>query len=291
MRHHAFRGCLARLYRFFQDSIFLAIVVATLIIVVTFFATQTENDIKYQHEQRQSDETSNDKSREQVFGHSPEWLTAVFTGALTISTIGLWGATMWLSFLAKQQARDNRRLIVVSRKSADAAKKSADTLVSTEKGFVFEKIRNHNFSLELGQMRIYDHPSGTWPKHVNLFLSFSFNNYGKTPIIINEIAADIKIKKGMASMVDGAYAVIPKLSEYVIAPQMESDIINLRETVSVSIDLFNDFVSGAADVWFIGMIEFYDIFNTKLRREFVWKYIRQSDALRHYQSTEHEVEY
>jgi len=98
MRHHAFRGCLARLYRFFQDSIFLAIVVATLIIVVTFFATQTENDIKYQHEQRQSDETSNDKSREQVFGHSPEWLTAVFTGALTISTIGLWGATMWLSF-------------------------------------------------------------------------------------------------------------------------------------------------------------------------------------------------
>jgi hypothetical protein len=291
MRHRALRGCLARLYRFFQDSIFLAIVVATLIIVVTFFVTQTENDIKQQHDQRQSDETSNDKSREQVFGHSPEWLTAVFTGALTISTIGLWAATMWLSCLAKQQARDNRRLIVVSRKSADAAKKSADTLVSTEKGFVFEKLHKDNFSTALGQMRMYDHPSGAWPKKVNLFLSFSFKNYGKTPIIINNIAVNIKIKKGMASAVDGAYAVIPKLSEYVIAPQMEGDIIPVKESVSVSIDLFNDFVSGAADVWFIGMIEYYDVFNTKLRREFVWKYIQQSDTLRHYQSTEREAEY
>ena len=229
------------------------------------------------------------KSDDDLVNYTSE--LALFTKGLFHATVVLGIATIGLLVAAFKQALDMRKSLAISDESAKAATKSANALVITERGFPFEKIYGHNLISELGLMEMHNHPTSHWPKKLEFGLDFTIKNYGKTPIVINSVFADIIIKEGMASMMDGAFEVNLGLNEYVIAAQYESEKMCIREAKEVSFELYQKFASRAADVWLIGQIEFQDVFRKRWHREFVWQYVRESGTFRPYQSIERDANY
>lgn len=82
--------------RWLQNFLFQAIVIATLTIVVAFFATRPEQDHKHDRECDYAELCADQKAKGEFFGLSPEGWTAIFTGVLSIFTIGLCVATFKL---------------------------------------------------------------------------------------------------------------------------------------------------------------------------------------------------
>jgi hypothetical protein len=112
-----------------------------------------------------------------------------FTGVLAASTIGLWFVT-WRSSVRQAAEMEKLRWILVDaanagRNSADAAKKSADALLSIERAYLFidEEVEldlvDDSSAVPVGE------PAS--PEKPNYVIKFTFINRGKTPAILESI--------------------------------------------------------------------------------------------------------
>ncbi len=88
------------------------------------------------------------EAKDLFLGLPAEAWTALFTAALTVSTVLLWRATKRLAAGAEAQADDNKAAIAAAQRSADAASKQVElsrtAMVAIERAFVFcERIESH----------------------------------------------------------------------------------------------------------------------------------------------------
>lgn len=190
---------------------------------------------------------------------------AVFTTILGLFTMSLAGST---------------------RIAADAAKESADALKATERGILIEKISSVDFKRAYSVAESYPNSPTMWPINAELSTTITFKNYGKTPITIQEICGDIVIADAAPRVKDGVFAIEHKMTEYVISPQTESDVITFKRSKEISWDKNNKITRETMHIWLIGSVTFVDVFDVTCHREFVWKYSRRSNALKPYHSYE-----
>jgi hypothetical protein len=106
-------------------------------------------------------------------------LIAVFTGTL-------WWATAGLKNFAQIQSQDMKEAILVTKKLARAAQKSADIAESSVRNFE----RPYVF---LVNMKAHIMPTETNPEQTAIVFEFNLQNHGRTPAIVTEIEADIDI--------------------------------------------------------------------------------------------------
>lgn len=102
-------------------------------------------------------------------------LTAGATIAIAFFTFTLWRATSKMMKVAQEQSKDMKASIAIAKKSADAAKASADNLPIVERAYVFANVK-------------FGGINGLSNGDVEFLALLYLKNYGRTPAIIKEIA-------------------------------------------------------------------------------------------------------
>ncbi len=132
-------------------------------------------------------------------------IVAAFTVILALSTIGLWISTRNLykgseiqirtsRKIAAIQARQTRASIREAVKAANAAEKSADAAVATERARFYAVIEDNfvnciNAAASWGGPR--EHEERPLPSDSQPLARIRFKNYGKTPGIVTEVGTQI----------------------------------------------------------------------------------------------------
>jgi hypothetical protein len=174
--------------------------------------------------------------------------------------------------------------MAVAKEAADAAKISADALKATERGILIEKIQQPYIK---GAFFAEQYPnSPTMRETIGVAGIFVLKNYARTPVTIFNLHAALFI--GNDPPEDGpAELLIDKaLSEYTIAPQAQTDPIEITKEQPISWEMSNQLVRGTAHIWLIGKVRFVDIFDGTCSRQFVWKYDRGAKRFKLHRSAE-----
>jgi len=198
---------------------------------------------------------------------------AFFTFTLTIATLALVAVSL-------RQFHYLKRSDITARIAAEAARKSANALVSAERAHLFVATNGNTISKIVGTY-------GRWDKSESMFeddvesptVAYSFKNFGKTHATIKELSNQII-----------AADEFPKLVEYTIREQMPDDLVIapggssavltcvMEETFKVG-DAVN-FQKRKLAVWFYGYVVFDDTFGGEHRFEYRFRYQRGDSDLR-----------
>ena len=197
---------------------------------------------------------------------------AVFTFTLWRSTLKLWEA--------------GEKQIAVAKQSADAAKVSADALKATERGVLIEKVAALGLVEAFSAAENFPNSPTMGASEINLKAQIALKNYGKTPVTIFNVHGDISISEKPPEGYSAAWLIDRVLSEYTIAPQAQTDVIEIANKQEISWAMSNQLVRRTAHIWLIGTVRFVDIFDETCLREFIWKYDRQTNGFKLHRSDE-----
>jgi len=195
-----------------RDLLFRGFVLAALIVAAASFAIgfvgDYPRDAKSQNSEKYTEYYGNEAERS--VANYTFWLD-ILTGALAISTFGLWVATI-RGF--RKQTRDTRHSLDIASKSARAAQQSADVaeraLVLAERPYIFV------FGVSTPQLARSE--GGEWYAYVEYIVA----NYGRTPAIIEEVR--------VGAMVSGKQKIIEPLTVYEDNPLFIAPILPPMET-------------------------------------------------------------
>jgi uncharacterized protein (UPF0333 family) len=136
-----FRKWLVWLRRVWRDILFRAIILLALVLMALAFSRDTAKHEQENNSKEWTEEYGNESERNVAFY---TLVLDVLTGALAVSTFGLWVVTV---VGIRNQSRDTRRSLAVSRRAVAAAtdaanaardqvEQSQSALVTTERSFV-----------------------------------------------------------------------------------------------------------------------------------------------------------
>jgi hypothetical protein len=182
---------------------------------------------------------------------------AIFTAVLGLFTISLARST---------------------RKASIAAQDSSKALLASERGTIIEVIRQLNFERAYWAGRYNNSPTMP-PTQVDLEITIWLKNYGRTPATIYDIYLDLKIAERAPKD-----PIFPSdnlvLSEPTISQDDERGPIRTVRPTDVSWEMSRKLVEGTLGIYFIGRIEYKDVFGIFWTREFVAKYDRALKAFK-----------
>jgi hypothetical protein len=190
---------------------------------------------------------------------------AIFTGCLVICNIYLWCST---------------------KKAAEAAKESADVLVSSERAYLYivfpyienlrelekpidQVINTKNFNMT--DDSIVDQPK----------IKYSIRNYGKSPGIVKEISHSLIWNKKLPN--SPIYNPIETVfEEYMIASNEQGETITCNPNILLRTRDVKEIIDGKSFFWFYGRVMYDDILGKGHEHRFVWLYIHSKKQLRPY---------
>jgi hypothetical protein len=245
-----------------KDNLIRTVIAATLIIVVAIFAggpfsnprEQTPQNHTYASADRQ-------KLPESFWEKTTNDPVAAFTGVLALFTI-------ILACVSVTQIYFLTRADETGRRAADAAKKSADALERSERGILIENIQFQDiavFAETICNITFEGYAGG------EINVTFSLKNYGKTPVTIRNIQADIYLSE--QPRIEKFWPHFPyKLKENTIAAGDACTPITLEKKIMVRRDARLKFIQNNIGIWFAGIFLFSDVFGQTTLRQFTWKY-------------------
>ena len=203
-----------------------------------------------------------EKTRCDPVAYFSAWLVG-FTGILAISTIGLWGVTLWSSI---RQSRDMKASVAIAGKAAAAADRSARTaelaLLSVEIPYLYPYVRTHGINVEIvgetetPQVKSFDYG--------NEFITYYFKNFGRTPAEIIEVYSVIYFGMGQPPPIPVPSHPFIRLSGAVVADGGESEDFPSDLTEHMYQAVYRGRFNARTDlVWFSGYARYRDVFQNE----------------------------
>ena len=245
---------------------FKVIVLATLIIVVTFFASSPHGDAGKAEPQHQAySSTSKEKPPKTFWEKTADDPVAAFTATLCLFTFVLAAVSVvQIYFLTKADE--------TSRIAANAARTSADALTASERAHVIEVIQKGRVD---HTPAIATADDGTQTRFVYHGVGFSYflKNFGKTPATIIGFHMDVVIwpelpDDGSALLCSGNRLI--KMDKYVLGSGDATNIKDFQKSIGVEFGSVRSKTHG--DISIIGYIKFSDVFGGVKTRHFMWIY-------------------
>lgn len=170
-------------------------------------------------------------------GLGPEWWVAIFTGVLTIATIGLWRAT---NQLGERTDRGMRTL---------------------ESAYPFPVVASaHDLANQIEAALGFGDPGHTQ----RIGIAFTLQNFGKTPCSILHVEADLYIQDRVFSATRQA----PR--ELILGAGQQTSVLSAQTEITRS--EAGNIVMHAATLLFAGFINYLDIWGGQKSERFVWRY-------------------
>jgi hypothetical protein len=247
------------------------------LLIGSWQSPRPHSSVQQQHSAQKESTTGNHAVSE---GANPEealarytWWLVVFTGILSVATIGLGVATVGLYLTGEKQ-------IGVAKQSADAANLNAQAVIESERARLYAIIDLQTIENEVKRVVAPRHPPLADDIRLeNLAIEYSFRNYGKTPAFILEIghgtAVTENVPKGRRYVL-----LVPLPIEYVVGAGEKTARIRNVNIPSMTVGTARAIQSSDATFWFHGYVEYDDTFQWRRRFEFVWHYSGVSEGFR-----------
>ncbi len=258
-----------------------------------------------QHKEERASERPKESAEEAIARYN-YWLT-IFTAVLATATVILGLATIGLYFAGerqlrhvKEEAQGARRRrwedrltiseqIAIAKDNTDAAKKSADAAIATERARFYPVI-DHNFLDCINAVNAWD---GEIPDSQQLAASnwpmarINFKNYGKTPGIISEVSTGIVYSE---SPPDPVYdeKVVDVNANIVAAGEISE---NFSAVQAITLGNAKKAKRGEGHIWIYGKAIYDDVFGETHTHRFLqrlvpvnggFRYVLQSYDYKHY---------
>ena len=183
--------------------------------------------------------------------------TAFFGYALWRSTDKLWAETKRLAGGAEDQHKTLKDSVEVAGRAADAAKRSADVAVASERAWLI-------LDYDIAMPRL--DPTGDEKFYT---LTFRFRNFGKTPAIITDIARDVVYKQRPLHEPSEIKFIRVGVHETVAAGETTRDF---QTKIMIGHSNIQSALNGFGSIVFIGGIKYNSVFDTECETAFclVW---------------------
>jgi hypothetical protein len=158
-----------------------------------------------------------------------------------------------------------------TRISAVGAKESADSLIAAERARFFIIVDKHNLTEIVKLVENYgvSENSGL-PGGDNIWITYRFKNYGKTPGIVRELIVDSMIA---AAPIDPSPLFISTkdFPEYMIGASDSTRAVNYSPAIHPSISQAQSIGRNAARLWFFGRLYYDDVFGKHQAHRFYFR--------------------
>jgi hypothetical protein len=202
-----------------------------------------------------------------------DWLLVVFNGLLALFTWRLWISTAGL--------------FRVTKIAADAARDSADALVSAESAHVSVKLVHNNVYEAAGKF------GGLWPNSPQMgrlstaiTVTYTFKNFGKTPAILLEVNDAINFSRTPPGR--RTYAgqrEIPPEGTIIGADKTSERSFECRLATFLEMKEASELAKGNASIYFWGRAVYADIFEREIEHTFMFRFAGDGSAHRLYMKT------
>ena len=222
---------------------------------------------------------------------------AVFTFTLWKSTDKLWKASDDQFRLAKEtndrQATEIKDQLAIARKASEAAQKSAEAAVATERARLYADVIEHNFLECILDARANENTPQVDDKPIvaakTPMARIKFKNYGKTPAIVIEVGLAVICTEGPL-MPTPVYHV-KVVTENIIGPNQTTE--TFTEMITGQVMTFGQakkVKDGNGSIWVAGYASYHDVFGEQRMHRFFqrlvrlgeWQYFLQAYDFQHY---------
>jgi hypothetical protein len=185
---------------------------------------------------------------------SPEGWTALWTCALSFSTVGLWLSTYW------------------------AARRSEDHLKTSERAYVFMEVETSDIVGRIEALLFESPETIRTLTGIPLTVQYRAKNYGKTPAIIRRVFSRIRVSKWPDSepQIGGIYwPPEDGIFNQVVGPSNTTELFIAKRRFTAADAHLVSCSAGEepqATVWFFGQILYDDIFGQPHDHRFLWRY-------------------
>jgi hypothetical protein len=206
----------------------------------------------------------------------PDFWETTWCDPISYFTFWITGFTGLLALVSFVQLRGLNNSNEAARRAADAAKLSAEALVSAERAHVFieivsqdieRRLNNWAASSDAGSLGDDAHLSGT----TRFFVEYRFRNHGKTPAVLWAVADEIC-----------HLSELPEEPRYfprnlpvgrVIAAGQASEPITCFYDPQISVREARSITAGNSAMWFMGHVIYNDVVTGAEHTEpFLWSY-------------------
>jgi hypothetical protein len=210
--------------------------------------------------------------------HITDWLLVLFNGILAAFTVRLF-------YAAAEQSRDMKASVAAARQSAyaaeiaaQAAQTTAKTQIGAERAWFLLIIDEENFEDVLESRLNPD----VWPAAIRKpepQVKFHFENFGKSPAFVKEIATDIRNWPELPSRL--TYTPNIPWNEEIVVPaggripdgrdeQGEWRLFRHTLAGTVDVDAAKLIDDGKSHFWFYGQVIYDDIWGNEHATRFCW---------------------
>jgi hypothetical protein len=192
---------------------------------------------------------------------------AFFTFTLTVVTLAL-GA------ISVRQFHYLKRSDATARIAAEAARNSADALISAERAHLFVAVDGNTIGEIVSKYGMWDKSESMFSDDVETpSVAYSFRNFGKTHAIIKELSNQLITAAEFPKVAEYTIReVIP--DELVIAPGSQSAIMTCLMQDTFNVGGAVSFQKRKLAFWFYGYVVFDDTFGSEHRFEYRFCYRR-----------------
>jgi hypothetical protein len=180
---------------------------------------------------------------------------AIFTFTLKRATDKLWDA--------------GERQIEVAAKSAEAARKSADSSFAAERARFFIVLESHNLTQVIANVE----SRGNLASGENFSIKYRIQNYGKTPGVIKVLTLDSMIATDPVDP-QSYFISIKDFPEYMIGPNGSTEPDWYSPAIAPHLSQVQAIGRNNARLWFYGRLYYDDVFGNQQVHKFYFRSVR-----------------
>lgn len=215
------------------------------------------------------EEKTGKESTDEALAFYTFWLM-LFTGGLTVSTIGLWLTTR---AGLRDQARDTRKALRIAAISAEASMKQANAATAAGRAH----LRIDEITIDPGELFTFQ--GYTLPERLTAIrIRWNIRNFGSSPAEIRAIKVAVGINRTHQN--DG-YSFISWGPETIGAGLVwEDEAFVFKREVIVNQTIKNELLRKEKNIWAHIIVYYFDVFGTAQVENIVWRYDNPSGGER-----------
>ena len=217
---------------------------------------------------------------------------AIFTLTLKRATDRLWDAgERQLALLANTsaaQSRDMEASISAAQKAADAAHLNAESVINSERAFLFLQVQYNNFDEMITGAASLD-PDDDYTTGA-IQVRYAFRNYGRTAAIIKEVGHRL-VHQVSLPKVPEYDPISPLLIEHIVGQNDVSQSLHCAIESTINVTDAKSIAKGDSTLWLYGYVAYDDAFGWGRELRYIWHFNGGSGGFRLYSYREHEAKH
>jgi hypothetical protein len=209
------------------------------------------------------------------------WLTKDAAGFFTFALVIIGTLQAALFFVQLKLIRES---LSPAKDAADAAKLNAQAVVDAERAYLFVFVASDVVPVVEKALAFVFASDADNRSKFEFKISYSFQNYGRTPAIIREISHGACVARDLP--IERNYSHVIHLPSHLLASDKETPAIEVDDVPKITAAIARSIDDTENTFWFYGTVTYDDMFGWRRTFNFVWQYGAVSEGFTLYSWSE-----